>query len=88
MTFFYALATKIESSDATVIWAMQSLGFNGLPHLKTAIAEKLDKGVRTPVVGVTPSHLSGARPHPFRPCHRGLCPDARPAFQDFIAGAT
>ncbi len=54
------LATKIEASDATVIRGIQSLGFDGLPHLKTAIAEKLDQGVRTPVekVGVTLSHLS------------------------------
>lgn len=53
------LAAKIDSSDATVIRAIQSLGFDGLPHLKTAIAEKLDQGVRTPVekVGVTLSHL-------------------------------
>lgn len=57
------LAAKIESSDATVIRAIQSLGFDGLPHLKTAIAEKLDQGVRTPVekVGVTLSHLSQER---------------------------
>lgn len=54
------LAAKIDSSDATVIRAIQSLGFDGLPHLKTAIAEKLDKGVRTPVekVGITLGHLS------------------------------
>lgn len=54
------LAAKIDSSDATVIRAIQSLGFDGLPHLKTAIAEKLDQGVRTPVekVGVTLSHLT------------------------------
>jgi DNA-binding MurR/RpiR family transcriptional regulator len=54
------LAAKIEASDATVIRAIQSLGFDGLPHLKTAIAEKLDQGIRTPVekVGVTLSHLS------------------------------
>jgi DNA-binding MurR/RpiR family transcriptional regulator len=53
------LAAKIDSSDATVIRAIQSLGFDGLPHLKTAIAEKLDKGVRTPVekVGITLGHL-------------------------------
>jgi DNA-binding MurR/RpiR family transcriptional regulator len=57
------LAARIESSDATVIRAIQSLGFSGLPHLKTAIAEKLDKGVRTPVekVGVTLGHLSQQR---------------------------
>jgi len=57
------LAAKIEASDATVIRAIQSLGFDGLPHLKTAIAEKLDAGVRTPVekVGVTLSHLTQER---------------------------
>lgn len=54
------LAAKIGSSDATVIRAIQSLGFDGLPHLKTAIAEKLDEGVRTPVdkVGVTLNELT------------------------------
>lgn len=54
------LAAKIGSSDATVIRAIQSLGFDGLPHLKTAIAERLDEGVRTPVdkVGVTLDELS------------------------------
>lgn len=54
------LAARIDSSDATVIRAIQSLGFDGLPHLKTAIAEKLDEGVRTPVekVSVTLSHLT------------------------------
>jgi DNA-binding MurR/RpiR family transcriptional regulator len=57
------LATRIDASDATVIRAIQSLGFDGLPHLKTAIAEKLDRGVRTPVekVGITLSHLSQER---------------------------
>lgn len=57
------LAAKIGSSDATVIRAIQSLGFDGLPHLKTAIAEKLDKGVRTPVekVGVTLRELTQER---------------------------
>jgi DNA-binding MurR/RpiR family transcriptional regulator len=57
------LAAKIDSSDATVIRAIQSLGFEGLPHLKTAIAEKLDAGVRTPVekVGVTVSELTRER---------------------------
>lgn len=59
----FDLAAKIDSSDATVIRAIQSLGFDGLPHLKTAIAEKLDKGVRTPVekVGVTLSELTRER---------------------------
>jgi DNA-binding MurR/RpiR family transcriptional regulator len=54
------LAAKINASDATVIRAIQSLGFDGLPHLKSAIAQKLDKGVRTPVekVGVTLSELA------------------------------
>jgi DNA-binding MurR/RpiR family transcriptional regulator len=57
------LAAKINSSDATVIRAIQSLGFDGLPHLKTTIAEKLDEGVRTPVekVGVTLSELTRER---------------------------
>ncbi|BBK42525.1 transcriptional regulator [Allostella vacuolata] len=57
------LAARIESSDATVIRAIQSLGFDGLPHLKTAIAEKLDQGVRTPVekVGVTLRELAQER---------------------------
>lgn len=57
------LAARIDSSDATVIRAIQSLGFDGLPHLKTAIAAKLDEGVRTPVekVGVTLSHLTQER---------------------------
>lgn len=57
------LAAKIDSSDATVIRAIQSLGFDGLPHLKTTIAEKLDAGVRTPVekVGVTVKELNQER---------------------------
>jgi DNA-binding MurR/RpiR family transcriptional regulator len=57
------LAAKIDSSDATVIRAIQSLGFEGLPHLKTVIAAKLDEGVRTPVekVGVTLTELSRER---------------------------
>ena len=57
------LAARIDSSDATVIRAIQSLGFDGLPHLKTVIAEKLDRGVRTPVekVGVTLSELKKER---------------------------
>lgn len=57
------LAAKIDASDATVIRAIQSLGFEGLPHLKAVIAEKLDNGVRTPVdkVGVTLSELSRER---------------------------
>lgn len=61
------LGTRIEASDATVIRAIQSLGYEGLPHLKTVIAEKLDEGVRAPVekVGVTMMELtqdSDARP--------------------------
>ncbi len=54
------LAARIDSSDATVIRAIQSLGFDGLPHLKAVIAKKLDEGVRTPVekVGVTVSELT------------------------------
>jgi DNA-binding MurR/RpiR family transcriptional regulator len=57
------LAGRIDASDATVIRAIQSLGFDGLPHLKATIAEKLDKGVRTPVekVGVTLTHLTQER---------------------------
>lgn len=57
------LGSRIDASDATVIRAIQSLGFDGLPHLKAAIAEKLDQGVRTPVekVGVTLSHLTQER---------------------------
>ncbi|WP_183190894.1 MurR/RpiR family transcriptional regulator [Ancylobacter tetraedralis] len=57
------LAAVINASDATVIRAIQSLGFDGLPHLKAVIAEKLDRGVRTPVekVGVTLNHLSQER---------------------------
>jgi len=53
------LAQKIDASDATVIRAVQSLGFEGLPHLKSAIAEKLDAGVRSPVekVGTTVDEL-------------------------------
>lgn len=53
------LGTRIEASDATVIRAIQSLGYEGLPHLKTVIAEKLDEGVRAPVekVGVTMQEL-------------------------------
>ena len=54
------LAAKINSSDATVIRAIQSLGFEGLPHLKAVIAEKLDEGVRTPVEKVSVT-LSGYR---------------------------
>lgn len=63
------LAAKIDASDATVIRAIQSLGFDGLPHLKAAIAEKLDQGVRTPVekVGVTLRELSReGSPTPFQ----------------------
>lgn len=54
------LAAKIDASDATVIRSIQSLGFDGLPHLKTVIAEKLDQGSRTPVekVGVTVRELT------------------------------
>ncbi|WLE00672.1 MurR/RpiR family transcriptional regulator (plasmid) [Agrobacterium leguminum] len=54
------LAAKIDASDATVIRSIQALGFDGLPHLKTVIAEKLDEGSRTPVekVGVTVSELT------------------------------
>lgn len=54
------LAAKIDASDATVIRSIQSLGFDGLPHLKTVIAEKLDEGARTPVekVGVTLRELT------------------------------
>lgn len=54
------LAAKIDASDATVIRSIQSLGFDGLPHLKTVIAEKLDQGSRTPVekVGVTLRELT------------------------------
>lgn len=54
------LAAKIDASDATVIRSIQALGFDGLPHLKTVIAEKLDDGSRTPVekVGVTVSELT------------------------------
>ena len=57
------LAARIDSSDATVIRAIQSLGFDGLPHLKTAIAEQLDRGVRTSVekVGVTLRELAQER---------------------------
>lgn len=57
------LAAKIDASDATVIRSIQSLGFDGLPHLKTVIAEKLDEGTRTPVdkVGVTLSELTQDR---------------------------
>ena len=57
------LAAKISSSDATVIRAIQSLGFDGLPHLKAAIAQKLDAGARTPVekVGVTLGELTQER---------------------------
>lgn len=57
------LAAKIDASDATVIRSIQSLGFDGLPHLKTVIAEKLDEGTRTPVekVGVTLSELTQER---------------------------
>jgi DNA-binding MurR/RpiR family transcriptional regulator len=62
------LAARIDASDATVIRAIQSLGFDGLPHLKSAIAEKLDAGVRTPVekVGVTVSELTGDARTPFQ----------------------
>lgn len=57
------LAAKIDASDATVIRSIQSLGFDGLPHLKMVIAEKLDEGTRTPVekVGVTLSELTQER---------------------------
>jgi DNA-binding MurR/RpiR family transcriptional regulator len=60
------LAAKIEASDATVIRSIQSLGFDGLPHLKTVIAEKLDEGTRTPVekVGVTLNELTQEQSRP------------------------
>ncbi|MES4992395.1 MurR/RpiR family transcriptional regulator [Phyllobacterium sp. 22229] len=60
------LAAKIDASDATVIRSIQALGFDGLPHLKTVIAEKLDEGTRTPVekVGVTVSELTQDRTRP------------------------
>lgn len=63
------LAAKIDASDATVIRSIQSLGFDGLPHLKTVIAEKLDEGTRTPVdkVGVTLSELTQDRSRPPLP---------------------
>lgn len=40
------LAAHIGASDATVIRAIQSLGYEGLPHLKSVIAAKLDAGTR------------------------------------------
>ncbi|MGY3617984.1 MurR/RpiR family transcriptional regulator [Bradyrhizobium sp. USDA 10063] len=40
------LASCIGASDATVIRAIQSLGYEGLPHLKSVIAAKLDAGTR------------------------------------------
>lgn len=60
------LAAKINASDATVIRSIQALGFDGLPHLKTVIAEKLDEGSRTPVekVGVTLSELTQDQSRP------------------------
>ncbi|NKM43379.1 hypothetical protein GFL68_35535 [Rhizobium laguerreae] len=60
------LAAKINASDATVIRSIQTLGFDGLPHLKTVSAEKLDEGTRTPVEKVSVSKLTqdGSRPPP------------------------
>lgn len=59
------LAERIGASDATVIRAIQSLGYKGLPHLKSVIAAQLDAGTRSPVqkVSVTVDEL---RSHPDR----------------------
>lgn len=38
------LAARLGTSDATIIRAIQSRGYDGLPHLKAAIAARLDAG--------------------------------------------
>ncbi len=79
------LAARIDSSDATVIRAIQSLGFDGLPHLKSTIAEKLDQGARTPVekVGVTLRELAQERDRtPFQ-----LIVEAYARMLDRLAGS-
>jgi DNA-binding MurR/RpiR family transcriptional regulator len=47
------LAERIGASDATVIRAIQSLGYRGLPHLKSVIAAQLDAGTRSPLQKVS-----------------------------------
>ncbi|MDQ7250401.1 MurR/RpiR family transcriptional regulator [Dongia sedimenti] len=53
------LAASLGVSDATVIRAIQALGYEGLPHLKSVIAAELDAGHRLPTekVGVTVREL-------------------------------
>jgi DNA-binding MurR/RpiR family transcriptional regulator len=53
------LAATLGVSDATVIRAIQALGYEGLPHLKSVIAAELDAGHRLPTqkVGVTVREL-------------------------------
>jgi len=38
------LAARLGTSDASVVRAVKALGFDGLPHLKTALAEALERG--------------------------------------------
>jgi DNA-binding MurR/RpiR family transcriptional regulator len=63
------LAAALKVSDATVIRAIQALGYEGLPHLKSVIAAELDAGHRQPVqkVGVTVREL---RDHDGMPLER------------------
>lgn len=61
------LAARIGASDATVIRAIQALGYDGLPHLKSVIAARLDAGARTAAdkVGVTVEELRSEDASPF-----------------------
>jgi DNA-binding MurR/RpiR family transcriptional regulator len=61
------LAATLKVSDATVIRAIQSLGYEGLPHLKSVIAAELDAGRRQPAekVGVTVRELRDQGGMPF-----------------------
>lgn len=61
------LATRVDASDATVIRAIQALGYDGLPHLKSVIAARLDAGARTAAdrVRVTVEELRSEDASPF-----------------------
>jgi DNA-binding MurR/RpiR family transcriptional regulator len=61
------LAASLGVSDATVIRAIQALGYEGLPHLKSVIAAALDAGHRQPTqkVGVTVRELRDRGGMPF-----------------------
>jgi DNA-binding MurR/RpiR family transcriptional regulator len=61
------LAARVDASDATVIRAIQALGYDGLPHLKSVIAARLDAGARTAAdrVRVTVEELRSEEASPF-----------------------